>query len=151
MERIISCIFCVLIGAVGFWVGVRGLRNRKFLNQWKMTRGKVVERGIYGPDTPMLSAPAFRFAPLVRYAYQVDGKEFVNDCIHPKRIQLPFHSTRKWAQEKADSFPDEVTVHYNAADPAESYLVQTSRALLYTVVTISTLMIVVGLLVLAIM
>ena len=34
----------------------------------------------------------------------------------------------------AKSFPDDVTVHYNPADPGESFLIQTSRLMLYIVI-----------------
>lgn len=144
MERIISGIFALLIGGGGLWTGLRALKNRKILNQWKITQGKVVERGIYQPDIPMLSPPAFRYSPLVRYTYQVDGKDFENNYILPKRIQAPQHGTRKWAQKKADAFPAEVTVHYNSADPTESYLIQTSKAVLYLLMTLSFLVLLIG-------
>jgi len=86
------------------------------------------------PKIGTLSAPAFRYAPLVKYVYHVNGKELVNDFIHPKRIQLPEHSTKKWAQKRAESFADEVTVHYNPADPSESFLVQTPKRKLYILI-----------------
>jgi Protein of unknown function (DUF3592) len=144
MERIISGIFALLIGFGGLLTGLKALKNRKILNQWKTTKGKVIERGIYQPDIPMLSPPAFRYSPLVRYTYQVDGKDFENNYILPKRIQAPQHSTQKWAQKKADSFPSEVTVHYNSADPSESYLIQTSKATLYLLLTLSVLVLLIG-------
>ena len=144
MERIASGIFALLIGVVGIWLGFKQLRNRKLLNQWKTTQGKIVERGIFQPDIPMLSPPAFRYSPLVRYVYQVDGKDFENNWINPKRIQAPQHGTRKWAQKRVDSFPSEVTVHYNSDDPGESYLIQTSKLALYIMVTLSFLVLLVG-------
>ena len=144
MENLIAGLFGILIGAVGLWTGIRQLRNRALFNDWKTTNGKVIERGVYQPDGAMLSVPAFRFAPLVRYTYQVDGREFENNSILPVRIQLPQHSSRKWAQRKAGSFADEVTVHYNPEDASESYLVLTSKLTLYTVVAASCLLIAVG-------
>jgi hypothetical protein len=92
-----------------------------------------------------LSTPAFNHAPLVKYAYRVGGREFVNDRIRPKRIQLPERNTRKWARKRAESFADEVTVHYNPADPGDSFLVQTTKGTLYTVIGASCLVILVGL------
>jgi len=146
MERIISAAFAFLIGTVGLWAGFKQLRNRVALNKWPMTRGKVIERGTFQPDIPALGPPAFRHAPLVKYAYHVSGKEFTNDRIRPKRIQQPQHNTKKWAQKKAESFPDEVSVHYNPEDPSESFLLQTSRLMLYVVVGSSCLAILFGLL-----
>jgi len=146
MERIISAAFSFLIGSVGLWAGFKQLRNRTKLDTWPTTRGKVIERGTFRPDIPALDPPAFRHAPLVKYAHQVSGKEFTNDRIRPKRIQQPQHNTKKWAQKKAESFPDEVSVHYNPEDPSESFLLQTSRLMLYVVVGSSCLAILFGLL-----
>jgi len=146
MENLVAGLFGLLVGTVGVVTGVTQLKRRTRFNRWKTTSGRVIERGTYQPDIPMLSAPAFRYAPLVKYKYQVDGKEFVSNSILPKRIQAPQHSTIKWAQKKAESFPDEVAVYYNAEDPSESYLVQTSRATLCLVIIASCLVMFVGLL-----
>ena len=126
MESIIAGIFGLLIGMVGLWTGFYQLRNRAALNTWSTTKGKVIERA-------SLSAPAFRYAPLIKYAYQVNGKEFVNDWIHPKRIQQPEHSSKKWAEKRAGSFAEDVVVHYNPDDPNESFLLQTPKSKLYIV------------------
>ena len=146
MERIISIAFAFLIGSVGLWAGLKQLRNRVALNSWPTTKGKVIERGTFRPFIPAAGPPAFRHSPLVKYVYQVSGKEFISDSIRPKRIQLPQHNTKKWAQKKAESFPDEVSVHYNPEDPSESFLLQTSRLMLYVVVVSSCLAILFGLL-----
>jgi hypothetical protein len=146
MEALISAAFCFLIGAVGLWTGFKQLKNRAALNNWPTTKGKVIERRTYQPNIPTMGPPAFRHAPLVKYVYQVSGKEFINDRIRPKRIQQPEHNTKKWAQKRANSFADEVTVHYNPEDPSESFLVQTSKAMLYIVIGVSCLVILFGLL-----
>jgi hypothetical protein len=146
MERIISAAFSFLIGSVGVLVGFKQLRNRTRLNQWPTTGGRVIERGTFVPDVPNTGPPAFRHSPLVKYVYEVSGKQFTSDRIRPKRIQLPQHNTKEWAQKRAESFADQVTVHYNPEDPSESFLVQTSRAMLYIVIGASGLAILFGLL-----
>jgi hypothetical protein len=146
MERIISAAFALLIGSVGLWAGFKQLKNRVKLNQWPTVKGRVIERGTYVPDVPTMGPPAFRHSPLVKYVYEVSGREFINDRIRPKRIQLPEHNTRQWAQKRAESFPAEVTVHYNPEDPSESFLVQTSRAMLYIVCGASGVAILFGIL-----
>jgi hypothetical protein len=145
MEKIAAAVFSLLIGVVGLWTGFKQLSNRKELNRWNTTTGKVIERGTYQVSTAVRSAPAFRHAALVKYVYQVDGKEFVNDSINPKRIQLPRHNTKQWAQKIAASFADEVTVHYNPADPAESFLIQTPKSMLYIVIVASCVAMLFGL------
>ena len=130
MERIVASAFAWVIGIVGLWTGFKQLRNRSALNRWPITKGKVIERGTFTPDYAS-GPPAFRHAPLVRYLYQVGGKEFINDRIRPKRIQQPQHKTKEWAQKTANRFADEVDVHYNPDDPSDSFLVQTPKILLF--------------------
>src|SRR3979411_136439 len=119
------------MGVVCFWPGFNQLRKRTKLNTWPMTKGKVMERGTFQPDIPGLGPPAFRHAPLVKYVYQISGKEFTNDRIRTKRIKQQQHNTKKWAEKRAEAFADEVAVHYNPGDPSESFLVQTPKAVLY--------------------
>lgn len=138
MESILAGTFCLLIGLVGLWTGLRALKIRAVLDHWPTTSGRVIERGTFKPD--YASGPlAFRQAPLVKYVYQVAAIDFSNDRIHPKQIQQPRYNTEEWAQKKAQSFPDNVTVHYNPADPSEYFLVQTPRKMLYIVIGASSM------------
>jgi Protein of unknown function (DUF3592) len=136
--------FAFLIGTVGVCAGFKQLRNRAALNGWPTTKGRVIERGTFQPNIATLSKNAFRYTPLVKYAYQVNDQDLVNNYIHPKRIQLPQHSTKEWAQKRAESFADEVTVHYNPEDPAEAYLVQTPKRMLYIVIGASSVALLFG-------
>jgi hypothetical protein len=133
MEGILAAAFAWVIGTVGLWTGFRQLRNRAALERWPITNGKVVERGTFKPDYAS-GPPAFRHAPLIKYVYRVAGKDFIGDRIQPKRIQQPRHNTEAWAQKRAGEFADDVLVHYNPADPSESFLVQTPKILLYCVI-----------------
>ena len=144
MESLIAGIFGVVLGLAGIWTGIKALKNRALADRWHTTKGRVVERGIYKPDQAMLSASAFRYAPLIRYRYEVDGKEFVSHWILPRHIQLPRHNTKKWAQKQVDSFPDEVVVHYSPQDPSESYLTNASRTGLYAVLIFSSIALLLG-------
>ena len=134
----------MILGLVGFWTGIRSLKNRAVAARWQTTNGRVIERGIYQPNQPMLSAPAFRYSPLIRYQYEVAGKQFESQWILPRHIQLPRHNTKKWAQKEADSFSDEVVVHYDPQNPAESYLHNASKVGLYAVLIFSTFAFLVG-------
>jgi hypothetical protein len=145
MEAIFAGAFALLIGIVGLWTGLRALKMRATLDRWPTTKGKVIEHGTFTPDYAS-GPPAFRHAPLVKYVYQVGGKEFVNDRLQPKRIQQPRHNTQAWAQKRSAEFPDDVNVHYNPADPGESFLVQTSKKTLYLVIAASCLAILLSLL-----
>ena len=146
MEQLIAGLFGLVLGVVGLVTAITLFKKRSAFSLWKTTQGTVIERGAYQPDIPMLSAPAFRYAPLVRYSYTVDGKEFISNTIFPRRIQLPQRSKKQWAERKAQAFPDDVTVHYNPDDPGESYLVMTSKLTLGVVVAASCFATIVGVL-----
>jgi len=145
-ESLIAGIFGLLLGLVGLATGLVQLRNRARFDRWKKTQGKVLERGTYEPNVPMSGPPAFRHSPLIKYEYEVDNRTFISDAIHPRRIQLPQHNTLKWAKKRAASFPDTLSVHYNPEDPAESYLVLTSKFSLFAIVIASCFAMLIGLL-----
>lgn len=144
MESLFAGIFGVALGLTGLWTGIRGLKNRARADRWHTTNGRVIERGIYQPEQPMLSAPAFRYSPLIRYRYEVAGQQFESRWILPRHIQLPRHNTMQWAQRQADSFPDELVVHYNPQTPSESYLKNASKAGLYLVLVFSAIALLLG-------
>jgi len=131
MLTFVSAGFAFLIGATALWTGIKQLRNRAVLRRWPTTPGKVIERGTYQPYIATATQSAFRYAPLIRYNYEVNRQTFTNESIHPKRMQQPRHGTKKWAQAQADSFPEAVLVHYNPQDPGEAFLNETSRLLLF--------------------
>jgi uncharacterized membrane protein YkgB len=122
LEAIIAGTLGLLISGVAFWAAFRFLKTRPMLNRWNTVTGIVVERGTFVPTEADLTVPFFRHSPLVRYEYQVAGQTLVSDRIHPKRLVSPARNSLKWAQKRANSFPDEVLVHYNPADPTESFL-----------------------------
>jgi len=57
VEKLIAGILGFLLGVFGLWTAFRLLKNRSLLNQWKTTKGRVIERGIFRPDHAMLSTP----------------------------------------------------------------------------------------------
>lgn len=144
MEKFLASGFAFVIGTVGLWTSIKQLRNRAMVSRWPTVKGKVIERGTFRPNIATATQSAFRYAPLLKYAYRVDGSDFINDRIHAQRIQQPQQSTQEWAQKKADSFPDEVVVHYNPQDPGESFLKETSRLLLFGVLAASVSAFLVG-------
>jgi Protein of unknown function (DUF3592) len=122
LEATIAGILGLLISGVAFWAAFRFLKERPILNRWNTVQGRVVERGTFVPAEPDLTVSFFRHSPLVRYEYQVDGQTFVSDRIHPKRLVAPARNSLQWAEKRANSFGNEVLVHYNPADPNESFL-----------------------------
>jgi len=134
MENLLAGLFGIFLGVVGVWTGFKQLKNRASFRNWNTTQGRVLERGTYRPPNARFTVSAFQYSPLIKYSYQVDGREIVSNSIFPVRIQLPSHGSLKWAEKKAATYPDEVLVHYNPADVSESYLKLTSRWVLYAVI-----------------
>lgn len=44
-------------------------------------------------------------------------------------------------RKRFESFPNEVNIHYNPDDPAESFIIQTPKRMLYIVIGVSCLVI----------
>ncbi len=131
LESTIAGIFGLLLGGVAFWAGFRLFTQRSVLDRWNTVSGKVIERGTFVPTEADLTVPFFRHSPLVRYEYQVGGQRFVSDRIHPKRLVAPARNSLGWAEKRANSFPNEVLVHYNPADPTESFLEHVPNSTVY--------------------
>lgn len=137
MQTTISAIFLMVIGGVGGFALLMALRKRKQFQRWPNTQGRVIERGVYKPtNAGRTSSPSFRYAPRVKYVYTVNGKEYAGENLFHPEIQLPQTSSESWARKKADSFSDEITVNYNPENPADSFLVTSSKPLfiIFTIV-----------------
>ncbi len=85
-------------------------------SELKTADGKVIHREIY---TSGFSSK--RYHVLVKYIYEVDGKEYESSRIGYMRF---FYSTRESAEKAIESYrlDKPVTVYYSQADPKESYL-----------------------------
>lgn len=149
MQTIISAVFLMVIGGVGLYALLSALRKRKQFQSWDKIQGRVIERGVFQPNNAgRLSSPAFRYSPLVKYVYTVNEKEYVGENLFHPQIQLPQTSSEAWARKKADSFPDEVTVNYNPANPADSFLVTSSKVLFISFSVVCALLFLIGALIL---
>lgn len=146
MEKILTPLVGVLLGIVLIVVAIVKLRELAALKFWKTAPGKVIERGTFCVSHGVRSPSAYQHSPLVKYVYQVNGQEFVNDSILPKHIQLPECRNLQWAEKRAASFPDEVTVYYNPENPGDSFLVRTPKIKIFVIIPMGLLSIFIGLL-----
>lgn len=150
MESIIAGIFGLIIAIVIIWISFLQWANISRLDSWTSAEGKIIERGTFRVTHANRGPPALQHSPLVRYVYQADGKDFTGDSILPKHIQLPERSTVEWAQARANSFPERLTVYYNPQSPTDCFLVPMSRKTFYImmiagpVVTVVSLFTLVG-------
>lgn len=146
MENMVAGIFGLIIGITGILTGIFQLRNIARLKSWKTTGGKIIERGTFQVTNTRQRSSALKFAPLVKYVYQVEGREYTNDAVEPRHIELPRHNTVEWAEKRAASFPDNPTIYYNPENPADSFLVPTkSKANFYLIMGASFVVILVSL------
>lgn len=149
MQTIISAIFLMVIGGVGGFAFLMALRKRKQFQSWPKIEGRVIERGVYKPaNAGRVSSPAFRYTPHVKYVYTVNGKEYAGENLFHPQIQLPQVSRESWARKKADSFPDKVTVNYNPENPADSFLVTSSKPLFIFIIIVCGFIFLLGVLIL---
>jgi hypothetical protein len=124
VNLVYGLVACAL-GLVAFWAARRMHRLRRQVLGWPSVPGQMTSREVIRPtDRGGTSAPAFRFAPEVRYTYSVDGVEYTGD-----KTTLPWSATgsRKRAEQVLAAIPDDPEVRYDPADPAVSCLYAPAR------------------------
>lgn len=128
METIFVAICFMIMGGIGLNALLPALRKRNQVQSWHKTEGRIIERGVFQTYNPgRLKSPKFNYAPKVKYAYTVNGKEYTGENLYHTEIDLTSVSGEPWARKRADSFPDEVTVNYNPENPADSFLFTLSK------------------------
>lgn len=124
MNIVYGLVACGL-GLVAFWAARSMHRLRRRVLGWPSVPGRVTVRQVIRPtDRGRTSAPAFRFAPDVRYTYRVDGVEYTGD-----KTTLPWSATgsRRSAEKVLAAIPDDTEVRYDPADPRTSCLYAPGR------------------------
>ena len=115
----------VCMGPLGFWYLRKALVSRR----WPATDGKIVDSTV-SSVTRYRSRTYVVYVPTVKYTYEVDGEQFVNDTVGHGGW-----NSNKIAKAKAvcERYPidDAVKVYYNPKRPATSVL-ERGRILLST-------------------
>ena len=117
--------FALAIAVGAFYAAATIFRLRRRVRRWPSVRGRVTSRETIQPtDRGRTSAPAFRWAPDVRYSYTVDGVDYVGD-----KTTLPWSATgsKKSAEKALARIPDETDVLYDPAEPKTSCLYPPGR------------------------
>ncbi len=109
----------LLAGAGALWFSRRVSTAVRRSSGWPTVLGVALERGTEGPPEKRSQCQ-----PYVRYSYEVGDRTYSNDQF--LLFGLVYCRMSSTAQRAVDSVPDPVPVHYNPADPAESYLVVNS-------------------------
>lgn len=125
-------------GAIALYLAFRVSGDIKRGRAWPTTPGKVLERRVGEP----MGTRNRSFIPVVKYSYTVDGKAYTNDQVYLIKRSGGMHDRM---QKLVDSFPDPVPVHYNPANPAESYLISNPTSTSWVLVGFGALALLLGL------
>jgi hypothetical protein len=137
--------FALAIGAVALVAAVMlGLRARH-LRSYVPIRGQVVEKWVGPASTTSAGvSDGTRFEAHVRYAYTVDGTEYVGE-----RIALTKESSnRASAERQLERYDGDVTVYVDPADPNAAVLTRSGLGLAVFTGLVGVVAIVIGLAVL---
>ena len=100
--------------AVYLWSTTRERRG------WPTVYGRILERGVGG----RMPGDGRYYLPHVKYTYAVDGQEFVCEQVYAVGL---VGDRPAGIHRLVDGLPDPLPVHYNPADPAQAYLLDTPR------------------------
>lgn len=114
MSAVALAILTIIFGVTALWIARRAraliLRSR----DWPTVQGRILERGVGEAMGARRS-----YLPRVKYTYSVGGKSFTGDQVYQiRRTGWIYRTVRKLV----DGLPEEIAVHYNPENPAESYL-----------------------------
>jgi hypothetical protein len=121
----------LFFSGLAFWAAGHFSRELRRTADWPTVPGKILERGV---GEPMGAGRAH--LPRVKYAYTVDGKEYTNDQVYViRRTGNLADAVRKLV----DGLPDPVPVHYNPANPAETWLIANSWGMFWLLIAVGLL------------
>jgi hypothetical protein len=119
---VLSAIFLCLISCGAIVAGVGYVRTARRMRDFATTRGKVIARAITtlptGAEREGRWGKGGGYMPKITYAYTVGSASYTND-----RLGYAYRGLKKSiAEAQSAATPDEVDVHYDPANPQESYL-----------------------------
>lgn len=132
-------VLTTLVGLLGLWMARHVSRETRLTRNWQTTPGRILERGVGAP----MGGPGRSYLPHVKYAYTVDGQEYINDQVYLIRGTGGLADSM---QSLVDALPDPVPVHYNPAEPARSYLLDQPKSSFRIAAVTGTILLLAGLL-----
>ena len=115
----------LIAGGAGLFLLMLFIGSRKSAKQgrnWPSVRGKIVQSGTESYRERVNHRSVVRYAPVVEYAYAVNGHDYRSRQIRPLAVQMG-HS-QAGAEKIAARYPEgsEVEVHYDPANPGNAAL-----------------------------
>ncbi|QEX23782.1 hypothetical protein FRZ61_37210 [Hypericibacter adhaerens] len=103
-------------------------KSAKQGNAWPSVSGRVVQSGTESYQERIDRRTVTRYAPVVEYAYLVNGREYRSRQIRLPKVQIG--RSQAGAAKIAARYPEgkEVEVHYDPANPGEAALERSSGA-----------------------
>lgn len=135
-KRLAFAALFLLAGALALWMAfyVGGEIGKK--RDWPTVAGKILERRV-----GEAMGRGRMYLPHVKYSYEVGGKSFTNDQVYLIRRTGGTHDEMK---KLVDELPDPVPVHYNAKNPADSYLLVNPTGTKWILVAMGVLALLMG-------
>ena len=137
-------IFMLVFFAAVTWAGAGYVRKARRMRAFLTTPGRIVKRelGRQHDTTEGRWGEGGGYYPKPVYTYAVGGRQYTSD-------QFAFASRglkKTIAEQRLAEMPDEVTVHYDPADPQDAYLQRHSPGLGYAICAFGVLGLLVALL-----
>jgi hypothetical protein len=143
----------LLLGAVGTAASVSWSRKAKAVRSWPTVPGRILDRGLAdhrgGKLSPHLVMGPRTYVPYVKYAYSVDGRDYVNDRVYfgaSATVAARGGRGAEAATRFVEGLPDPIPVRYDPRDPAQSFLLILPRWTYWLLEAIGIAMILAGLL-----
>ncbi len=111
-------IMIVIVGGLGFWVGIHALYKGIRSRSWHVTQGQITEsRTVEYIDED----GDHMYRPVIVYTYTVDGREYEGDRI---KASLAASSSSNPPKRESSRYQvgDAVDVHYNPQNPYDAAL-----------------------------
>jgi hypothetical protein len=113
-SQVLIAALTLAASGLAFWIASRLRRDAKRSHAWPVTEGRILSRGI-----EMMQTDGRSFTPCLKYAFTVDGKEYVGAQVYRTgRVGR----LKDAAQRFVDRLPEAIPVHYNPQNPTEAYL-----------------------------
>ena len=137
VKRLAFAALFFIAGGIALWMAFYVGGEIKQKRDWPTVPGKILERRVGEP-----MGKGRMYLPHVKYSYEVGGKRFTNDQVYLIRRTGGTHDEIK---KLVDELPDPVPVHYDAANPAESYLIVNPTGTKWILVAFGALALLMGL------
>jgi len=115
IKRYVYAALFLIAGGIALWMAFYVGGEIKTKGDWPTVPGKILERRVGEP-----LGKGRNYIPYVKYTYEVGGKSFTNDQVY---LIKRTGNLADEVQKLVDGLPDPVPVHYNPANPADSYLI----------------------------